>query len=276
MAGLPGCVSDIDIQPKDTEPVYVIEGWIEQGNFPRVLVSRSLPYSSTAGLADLFDLLVSDAEVTVTSGSEKEVLSLVKDTMYAELPIYRGFSIRGEIGKAYNVEVKIGDKVYTSTDTILKPVRPDSVWYKPEPQDRKLGIIHVSLTDPPEPGNFYRIFYKRLGLDMDYISIIGNMHDDQLFNGTQIDFLLNRTALGITRPEDVFFHEGETVVVKTCCISHRYFDFLTSMISESGITMSPLNIESRAISLFEGGALGGWGCYAIALDTVEIKQTGIW
>jgi len=191
--------------------------------------------------------------------------------MYTVLPIYRGYTLKGETGKAYTIEVKIGDLVFTSTDTLLAPVKLDSAWYCPEPNYPDQGLIHVGLTDPPEPGHCYRIFYKRLGLDTDYMSITGNMLDDRLFNGTSIEFFVIRTGFGISHPEDAFFRKGQTVLIKTCRISPRYFEFLNSVVTEVGVAISPLNMQSKAITLMEGGALGGWGCYGISVDTLFIK-----
>jgi len=268
---LTACVSDIEIKVPETKDTYIIEGWIERGGFAHVLVSHSLPYNSTIGLADLFDLLVTDAQVTVKSDTGDEKLLLVQDTMYTILPVYRGYLIRGEPGKAYTLEVKIGDRVFTSTDTMLEPVGPDSLWFSAEPLNDSLGYIHMRLRDPPEPGNYYRILAKRLGIDIDYTSLSGNLLDDHLFNGKAINFPLIRFGPLAETPDKHFFRRGQRVVVKTGVITRRYFDFLSKVSNEMGKTLSPLSFQVPTITLMAGGALGGWGCYAITLDTVDIK-----
>ncbi len=273
LAGVTGCISDLEISPPETSQAYIVEGYIDLGGYPRVLVSRSLKFNSTIGTADLFDLLVTDAQVTVRSGNEEEVLSLVKDTMYAVIPVYRGFRIRGETGGVYSLEVKVGNRVFTSTDTLLAPIRPDSLWFEPEPGIPGSGLIHMRLSDPPEPGNFYRLVAKRLGIDDDYQNLSGNLLDDRLFSGKSINYPLIRTESSILNIEDAFFREGQTVVVKTCVLSKIRFNYLASVSDEIGTTLSPLNIQTRSISLIDGGAMGGWCCYGISLDTLHIKPT---
>ncbi|MFA5815610.1 MAG: DUF4249 family protein [Bacteroidales bacterium] len=268
---LTACISDIEIKVPETENTYVIEGWIEQGGFAHVLVSHSLPYNSTIGIADLFELLVTDAQVTVKSDTGEERLLLVEDTMYTILPVYRGFLLRGETGKDYTLEVKIGDQVFTSTDTLLEPIGPDSLWFSPEAINDSLGYIHMRLKDPPEPGNYYRIFTKRLGIDTDYTGLSGSLLDDHLFNGTAINFPLIRTGITTETGDKHFFRKGQRVVVKTGVITSRYFDFLSKVSNEIGQTLSPLSFQVPAVTLMNGGALGGWGCYAITLDTLDIK-----
>jgi hypothetical protein len=268
---LVACSSDIDIRVPETGDTYIIEGWIEQGGYARVLVSHSLPYNSTAGLADLFDLLVTDARVTVTCGDQQEILPVVKDTMYTVLPVYRGFQIRGETGKTYTLEVKIGDHTFTSTDTMLEPVGPDSVWFNPEALNDSLGYIHIRIPDPPKTGNCYRIFARRLGIDDDYKSLSGSLLDDHLFNGTAFHFPMIRTGPDTETGDKHFFRRGQRVVVKTGIVTPQYFNFLSKTSYELGQTLSPLSFQVPTVTLMTGGALGGWGCYAISLDTIDIR-----
>lgn len=268
---LSACSSNIDITVPETDDTYIVEGWIEQGGFAKVMVSHSLPYNTSAGLADLFNLLISEARVTLKCGAESERLQLVQDTMYAVIPIYRGFIIKGETGKAYTVEVNIGDHLFTCTDTLKVPAGPDSLWFIPEPTNDSLGYIHIRLHDPPTPGNFYRIFAKRLGLDLDYSGMSGSLLDDRMFNGTTINFPLIRTGPETDTGDKHFFRRGQRVVVKTAVITSQYFNFLSKVSNEIGPTLSPLSFQVPAPSLMTGGALGGWGCYAVQYDTIDIR-----
>lgn len=267
---LTGCISDIQIKAPESDTTYIVEGWIEQGGYAHVMVSHSLPYNSKIGLADLFELLVTDAQVTVKSDSQTEKLLLVEDTMYTILPVYRGFQIRGEPGKNYTLEVKIGDQVFTSTDTMMNPIGLDSLWFSPEPINDSLGYIHIRLRDPIQPGNYYRIFAKRLGIDTDYTGLSGSLIDDHIFNGTTINFPLIRTGITANTADKHFFRRGQRVVVKTGIVTPHYYDFLSKVSNEMGQTLSPLSFQVPAVTLMTGGALGGWGCYAITLDTIDI------
>ncbi len=267
---LTACVSDIEIKVPETGDTFIVEGWIEQGGYAHVLVSHSLPYNSTIGLADLFELLVTDAEVTVKSDGREERLLLVEDTMYTILPVYRGYQLKGETGKAYTLEVKIGDQLFTATDTLLEPIGPDSLWFIPEPLNDSLGYIHIRLPDPPSLGNLYRISAKRIGIDDDYTSLSGSLLDDHLFNGTTFTFPLIRSGINTNTGDKHFFRRGQRVVVKTGVITPAYFYFLSKVSDEIGQTLSPLSFQVPSVTMMTGGALGGWGCYAITRDTIDI------
>lgn len=268
---LTSCVSDIDIQLPDQEPLYVVEGWMEQGGFPHVIISETMNFNSKHGIADLFELVITDAEVTLKTHQDEEKLKLVQDTMYTILPIYRGYRIRGEVGQAYTLEVKLYGKTYTSTDTIQPPVPIDSLWFIPEPGKNGKGNIHMSFQDPQAPGNFYRLVTKRLGKDLDYYNVSGNILGDHLFNGKKVQFPLVKTLSNVYDEENEFFGPGETVVVKICTLTAERYSFLVSISNQLGSTLSPISIQSKTISLMDGGALGGWSCFGVSTDTLRIQ-----
>ena len=56
------------------EPKLVIDGSIESGGFPRVLLSNSASYFMNIDSANIRDLIVSTAKVTVSDGSTQEIV----------------------------------------------------------------------------------------------------------------------------------------------------------------------------------------------------------
>jgi hypothetical protein len=266
-----GCISDVELDIPDQEVKHVVEGWIEQDGFPRVIISETMNFNTSHGLADIFDLLITDAQVRIKTGDDEELLSIVQDTMYTVLPIYRGFRIKGEVGKEYTIEVRIDDHIYTSTDVIMPPVEIDSLWFIPEPGKNNRGNVHLSFTDPPQAGNFYRLVAKRVGLDDDFYNVSGNILGDFLFNGKKLQFPLVRSTSNVYDEDDEYFGPGETVVVKICMLTEQRYSYLSSVSSQLGTMLSPISIQSKTVSLMAGGALGGWCCFGVSTDTIRIK-----
>ena len=71
-----------DFLPQDQD-VIIVEGWIDEGGFPVVIVTRSLPVrfrDDAVQLEDLSDYVVKLARVTVSDGVNSVILTGHRDT----------------------------------------------------------------------------------------------------------------------------------------------------------------------------------------------------
>ena len=67
----------------DTPQSLVVEGWIENGEFPVVIVTKTFPVSTEyQSMADLSDYLVRWAKITVSDGEKSVVLTGLYDESY--------------------------------------------------------------------------------------------------------------------------------------------------------------------------------------------------
>src|SRR4051812_32070446 len=64
-----GCEKTIDLKPKDQSPLLVVDGSIERGEAPVVVLSRSVNYFSHISADVLAASVVSDAAVTLSDGT---------------------------------------------------------------------------------------------------------------------------------------------------------------------------------------------------------------
>ena len=74
-----------DFLPQDQD-VIIVEGWIDEGGFPVVIVTRSLPVrlrDDAVQLEDLSDYVVKLARVTVSDGVNSVILTGHRDSRYA-------------------------------------------------------------------------------------------------------------------------------------------------------------------------------------------------
>lgn len=108
-----------------------MEGVIEQGKHPYVLLTRSSPYF--APIEDFTNnLFVTDATVIVSDG-------ILTDTMegglsfdiYTPNPVFADTDlITGEVGRTYFLTVIADGKTFTASTTIPQPIPLDSLWFK--------------------------------------------------------------------------------------------------------------------------------------------------
>ena len=249
----------------------VIEGSIETDKTARVLITRSIPFFETLYTADLYDILIQDAEVFIHSDDTTEQLFLVKDEILADVPVYRGSKIKGTVGKTYTLEVRYQSQVITATDSMLKPVFPNRLWFSAEPGSDSLGYLNLNIQDPAGESNYYRMWAKRIGKDSLFLPVSQEILNDFYFDGTDFSIPLTREASLLSRPDTAFFKKGETVVLKLAHITPGFYEVINNVQYEATNLINPFAIHFEAFSNLQGDAIGGFGCYSTSLDTLKIE-----
>ncbi|MEN9348187.1 MAG: hypothetical protein RLZZ77_1698 [Bacteroidota bacterium] len=226
------CEKEITVDLPTTPAKIVVEGSIEQGQPPIILLSWSQGYFEPTNLASLSDMYIRDAEVIVSNGTDTVTLDLVcTDDLTPEqleqaaeligispdvltnlqLCLYTSFNpvIWGEQNKEYKLWVNRGEHRLTSTTKINNLVYLDSLWFfipNEDPGD-SLGFIGGFITDPDTAGNAFRWYAKRINKyssnyeevdlrgqqkDGGFIAPIGSVFDDEFFNGLNFEFAYYR------------------------------------------------------------------------------------
>lgn len=258
-----GCEKDSVIELPPYASRLVIDGWIEQGKYPTVILTRSASYFDKVDSTSIRKLVVSTAKVTISDGTQEEVLTLRRKNDYFPHFIYQGTALKGETGKTYYLQVESEGATYSATTTIPAPVSFDSLWFEHLPEKDSLGFLWARFSDNAEQENYYRIFTKRKGQDSTFIPVYLSAMGDQFFNGETLNFSLLRGAKTFSNvTDDLYFQTGDSVEVKLCAIDKAHFDFWRTLERELFATSNPFSSSgNEIISNIQGGALGIWGGY---------------
>lgn len=265
------CEQTVELDFPETQPLVVVDGWIDQGEGPKVILTRSLPYFAGMDSATYRDLVVSKAKVKVSTDSFSEVLTLHYDERYFPPYIYQGFSIKGETGKSYHLEVTIGgDTLYASTRIPESPVI-DSLWLKPNPLHDTLKQLMLRFTDPLETRDYYRVFSRVQGSGNDYRPSYVSVFADAGFSGSIVDIPVFKGYTGEGSREDLFYQSNDTVYIKFCTITDSSYQFWRNLQSEQMNAVNPfatsvLNIEGNV----RGNAKGIWTGYGVDYERIVI------
>src|SRR5688500_16729623 len=143
-----GCVPESDFDTIAYEPKLVIDGAIESGGFPTVVLSKSASYFMSIDSSNIRDLFMSTAKVTVSNGVDSEVLTLKRDDASFPPYKYEGTSLKGEAGKTYTLTVEADGERYTSTTTIPEAPKLDRLWFELSSGMDSLGYVYAQFTDP--------------------------------------------------------------------------------------------------------------------------------
>lgn len=280
---LTSCERDITVDLPQGEARVVVEGYVENGLPPYIVLSRSQGYFDPIGVNTLNNLPVRDAVVMLNDGDTTVQLYEVDTVIngvalggfYTAIdPLVGTIRMLGTPGKRYRLEITTTEGERLSAEAILhQPIPLDSVWFKVQGELDSLGWAWAKLSDPDTLGNCYRWFAKRLGKDDFFLPPFGSVFEDKFINGRSFDFatsrgsVFNSTADEDNNEEAGFYKIGDTVVVKFCTIDAGTFVFWRDAENQLGGSGSPFAVPSNVKSNVVGG-LGLFATYSAAYDTL--------
>jgi len=116
------CTEKINVKLPNADKKIVIEGNIENGKFPEVIITKTIPLFSSVTSTNVNDFYVLDAQVYVSDGTITDTLHLAIDSVSSLGVVYTGFKIIGAVGRTYFLTVVHDGKTYTSVTNIPAPV----------------------------------------------------------------------------------------------------------------------------------------------------------
>lgn len=265
------CEKDIHLDLPGHESILVVEGWIEQGTVPKVLLSLSAPFFTAIDSSNLRDFGVTTAKVTVRSDrGEEEILTLKPNAVFFPPFYYFGSEIKGQCGHSYSLEIVFRGRIYTSHTSIPELTAPDSTWFVKESENDTSGLIWLDFTDNPDEVNYYRTLTRRLTKDARFIPTFTSVFSDELFNGETLQISLSRGNTSILDVEnDRFFHVGDTIILRFCSVDAWHYTFWNTLQNQIISSANPFaSSHARVIGNIEGDAIGIWGGYAASYDTI--------
>ena len=266
------CEKELDISIPSKPSELVVEGWIESGKNPEVILSLSAPYFSEIDSATILDYAVTVAKVTVFTTTGSEILTLRPNVHYFPPLVYRGVETFGRTDSSYSIEIVYHGDTVTADTKIPDPVELDSVWFASDADQDSLGRVWISVTDDINEENYYRILFQRKGKDDRYIPPFTSVFNDKFFNGKTIElaFLRGYGSL-LDIEQDNYFRIGDTISVKFCSIDKEQFDFWNAYQYEIITAANPFASSNFRIKSNINGGLGIWGGYSATYYTIIAK-----
>jgi hypothetical protein len=252
----------------------VVEGWIENGKFPVVILTKTLPITSE--LQDpnnLEQYLIRWAKVTISDGKNKVVLIGRYDETYFPPYVYTTSWMRGEVGKTYYLTVDYQDFHAQAQTTIPAPPVVDEYRVEKVPNSSKEQYkITACFRDNPNEKNYYQ-FFTKIGLESNqYIaSDLGSIDDSHIREYNE--FPVNRSRTYYNAEDYIsYFTKDEVVAVKFAQVdetSYRFWDAYTK--SQSLNTNMFLATTTSLPSNITGGK-GYWCGYGAVTQYLIIGQ----
>ncbi|MEX1188242.1 MAG: DUF4249 domain-containing protein [Bacteroidia bacterium] len=270
------CEREIEIDLPNNQNLIVVEGSIEAGQAPVILITRNRGFfeSFPTDLQSFVEeFVIQDAEVIISDGIQTETLELTLDFVNYPFFYYTGNLITGQAGRTYSLEIRAEGQLLTSSTTIPGTVSIDSSWFELNPFDvneDSLGVSFVSIMDPDTFGNAYRMFAKR-NSETTFFPVPGSSFNDDFVNGQRVTFFSGRseqpfaTTIGFD-PDEFFYKLEDTIFLKFATIGRKEYDFYSTLDAAINSNGNPFASPTLVQSNISGG-LGVWVGMSVTFDT---------
>lgn len=277
---LASCEKEVNINLKPGETQVVVQGQIETGAPPFVILNTSIGFFSKVDLGTYEKSFVHDAVVTVSDGVKTVTLKEYSFDTGGSFHFYiysldtTGFNpaniILGENGKTYTLSVTAGGKTYTGITGIPAPKPLDSVWFG-EPlfagnnTSDSARQLFVNYDDPDTLGDCVRYFTQRDNKGF----FPSGIFNDEIVNGKMVNNIGLEAGYDQTNTEDVrrdsliYFFPGETVTLRWCSVDKAVYQFYNTLQFARNSAGNPFSAPINPITNMRNGALGVWAGYGV-------------
>lgn len=299
---LSGCEKEVKLELPEFEQKMVVDGRIEVGMPPIVVLTRSQDLYAPTDFEALQSNFVKNALVTVSNGSNSivleefcandlppEALPFIAEALGVDVTTLANFNFcaystfdtnwLGQVGETYGLTIESEGSTYTASTTIVQPPAIDSAYFKLNGTLTAHGFGWIVIDDNPSIYNTYFLQIRRIhknsqGLPADgrFLAAFGPVFDDVFFNGLKFDYGFgNRGSYNdpdIANEFKGYFEIGDTVVVKLSSIDIPVFQFLRMKYTQDSNGGNPFASPANAPSNVSGGALGVWAGFSPIFDTI--------
>ena len=259
-----------DKQEDPQTPTLIVEGWIDAGDYPVVMIHRSYVLdqydenSEVKTMADaMSDLMIPFGKVTVSNGTDEVVMTGRIDTAYMPPYTYSSLYLPGVVGKTYTLTVQYKDYYATATTTIPPVATFDSLLVRSGDQDKVDVRAFMSGIDDPDA--YYAVFVREFKTKQFQLAPFGVFTGSDAQNG-KIELKVynpivtpdNTDVLPIHFHKDLTVEQQKIYQVKIARIDYRSYLFWKAY-NEQIITRGILFVP--VYSNIPGNVSGGYGIF---------------
>lgn len=244
-------------------PSIIVEGWIEDGGQPIVILTTNLQMTEEyVNLDSLSDNLIRWAKVTVNDGNEEVTLTGKYDPAYFPPFIYTTGKLKGKAGSTYTLTVEY-DQYHCTAITCIPTTSPNVnfILEKCTGTDSLYQIV-AKLSDSPQEKNYYQFFVRTGSSNKQYLaSYLGSVNDDILTPNKVHTITVNQGHSIRKYPYSPYVHEGDSIAVKCSQVdsfAYAFWDSYIKTLSLSGNYF--LSAKGNVPSNIHGGE-GYWCGY---------------
>ncbi|MDE7460187.1 MAG: DUF4249 domain-containing protein [Paramuribaculum sp.] len=267
-----GCDTGDDLCNDATNSPLVVEGWIEEGEAPVVIVTHA---------ADLtvdepsFDNLVEKwCRVSIFDGDQQYVLTSHFNNAYMPPVIYTTSRLKGKKGHSYRLTVETTEDTLTAQSTILTAPKIERLEAEKVDGNDSLYSVKVFLTDI-KADEYIKIFVKTLPDEGRYYpSFLGTVCGRDY--NPEKGIVVTRGKRVQTDDDAVknfshYFKIGQTVIVHVCSMDRTMYDFWKIYDSNISLNENLFFTFAENLPTNINGGLGYFAAYGMSEGVLRIR-----
>ncbi len=293
------CTKEVKIDIPGYQQKLVVDGNIEVGGHPIVILSQSANIYSDSYVTSYFNSFISDADVKVAVqndtfqlnyllvseipiSSQKKLAEMMRielnELLLMPIQIYSTNQLVGEPDKNYELIINHQGKSYKAITYIPVPTPLESLYWKLEPETIEYGYSWAKLQDPPGQFDAYKWEVKRINkkngeeLDQTFRKGFGAYRQDKYFDGLNFDFYYeNPLKIKDSSHLEVYkryYRLGDSVVVKFSKMDRKTYEFFAKKSAQMESSNNPYSTPINIPTNLTGGALGIWAGFSPWYDTL--------
>lgn len=253
--------------PRDPDRV-VVEGWIDSGGAPVVMVTSPVEATADSQKTDeLAQYLYYKAYVTVKDETTGEEVTLTarKDSRYLPPLIYTTDGMTGTPGHVYTLKVMYANRIARASTRIPEPVPLKKLTVSPSEQADSLYVITAYFDDP---SGYHRFFTMVEGHDTMYLPSV--LSGQSAPNRAGAVSVIRGRAITDTGWIPLY-RPGETVHIKFCAVEEiiwQYWDSFDALSYMGTYGFFPISANPPGNMT---GAYGYWAGYGATYASVTVQ-----
>lgn len=267
LMALVSCSKEVEIEQPAYESKVAVDGWIEDGDFANVILTRSSPFLTDYDSASIRNTFLNYAKVTVIAGNgDSEVLTLFRKDEFFPPFIYKSTRLKGRTGESYQLKIEVSGETITASTSIPAPPIVKNIQMVPATDTTV--TIEAMIDDAANLENFYYTEINVLNYDTRFHPSARPLMTDQGFNGQSTTLNIGRS----NQPDPLGIHNidfernipkrefaiSDTVFVKISCLDKNAYQILNAIYLDHLSSDNPFSfIEKETATNIEGG-IGRW------------------
>jgi len=244
------------------ESKIVVEGWIEEGEVARVLLSRSIPMNEMVDSSSFLKYTIRSAMVIVSDDNDSDTLRLTSASKYLPPYLYVGNKITGKQGKKYKLTIRCLNQTLTAESVIPPSVPIKKVEYTHRNPKDTIGNLTIEFTDLADRQNYYQIATRVEGVDEIFVPCLYGNYNSRNFVSPDVRLQISR---GITIfPKinfEAHYNDGDRIFVRLRTMPKEGFDFWNIWQNEIVNVQNAVFPANSSLKSNINGGIGIWCGY---------------